>query len=93
MYGLYPRKGTIAVGADADIVIWDREREVTVANTDLHHNVDYTPYEGMKLTGWPETTISRGEIVCDKRELKVAKGRGKFLRCDLPEPARATRAN
>ena len=57
----------------------------------LHHNVDYTPYEGMELTGWPETTLSRGEIVCDGGELKVEKGRGQFLPCDPPEPARARR--
>ena len=47
MYGLYPRKGTIAVGADADIAIWDGA-EVTISNAILHHNVDYTPYEGLR---------------------------------------------
>ncbi len=60
LYGLYPRKGTIAVGADADIVIWDRERQTTVSVEMLHENMDYTPYEGMTLTGWPATVISRG---------------------------------
>ena len=63
MYGLYPRKGSIAIGADADLAIWDADREVTIANDLLHHNVDYTPYEGMRVRGWPVTTISRGEIV------------------------------
>lgn len=92
IYGLYPRKGTIAVGSDADIVIWDPNRRVTISNGDLHHNVDYTPYEGIELTGWPETTLSRGEIVCDRGELKVEKGRGQFLPCDPPEPARGGRA-
>lgn len=86
MYGLYPRKGTLAVGADADIVIWDPLREVEIRNTDLHHNVDYTPYEGMKLTGWPVTTISRGEIVCSQGRLMAKTGRGRFLRCDTPAP-------
>jgi len=88
MYGLYPRKGTIAIGSDADIVIWDPNRQVTITNANLHHNVDYTPYEGIAVTGWPETTISRGEVVCDGGELKVDKGRGTFLRCNPPEPAR-----
>lgn len=88
IYGLYPRKGTIAVGGDADVAIWDPEREVTISNEMLHHNVDYTPYEGMKVRGWPETVVSRGEIVVDGGEMVAEKGRGEFLRCDLPTPAR-----
>ena len=88
MYGLYPRKGTLAVGADADMVIWDPDRDVVIDNADLHHNVDYTPYEGMRLTGWPQTTLSRGEVVCDRGELNAVAGRGRFLPCDPPAPAR-----
>ena len=88
IYGLYPRKGTIAIGADADITIWDPTREVTIRNEDLHHNVDYTPYEGRTVTGWPTCTISRGDIVCQDGELIAEKGRGTFLKCDRPEPAR-----
>ena len=53
MCGLYPRKGTIAVGSDANIVIWDDNREVTIRNDMLHHKVDYTPYEDPRITGWP----------------------------------------
>jgi dihydropyrimidinase len=87
IYGLYPRKGTIAVGADADLVIWD-ERKLKVENALLHHNVDYTPYEGIELSAWPEITISRGEIVWSRPEVKATKGRGKFLRCDRPTPAK-----
>ncbi|MCG8546193.1 MAG: dihydropyrimidinase [Alphaproteobacteria bacterium] len=88
MYGLYPRKGTLAVGADADMVIWDPDRDVVIDNTDLHHNVDYTPYEGMRLTGWPQITLSRGEVVCDRGDLTAVAGRGQFLPCDPPAPAR-----
>ena len=51
-YGLHPRKGTIAVGSDADLVVWD-QREVKLSNGQLHHAVDYTPYEGMRLKAWP----------------------------------------
>ena len=69
------------------MVIWDAHREVTLTHSMLHHNVDCTPSEGMRLTGWPETTISRGTVVCDRGELKVAIGRGEFLRCATPEPA------
>jgi dihydropyrimidinase len=87
IYGLYPRKGTIAVGADADLVIWG-ERKLKVENALLHHNVDYTPYEGIELSAWPEITISRGEVVWSRPEVKAAKGRGKFLRCERPAPAK-----
>lgn len=84
LYGLYPRKGTIAVGADADITIWDPKREVVIRNDMLHHNVDYTPYEGRQVTGWPETVISRGEVVVDAGALQGAYGRGTFLECAIP---------
>ena len=88
IYGLYPRKGTIAVGADADLVIWDAEREVTITNSLLHHNVDYTPYEGITVRGWPQTVISRGEIVADGGKPGGKPGRGAFLQCARPDPAR-----
>ncbi len=84
MYGLYPRKGTIAVGADADLAVWNFRRRVTIRNKNLHHNVDYTPYEGMEVTGWPECTLVRGVIVQENGEIKANKGHGQFQRCDLP---------
>jgi len=87
MYGLYPRKGTIAVGSDADIVIWDDTREVTISNDMLHHNVDYTPYEGMHITGWPRIVLCRGEAVFENGEVKGREGYGQFLACDPPEKA------
>jgi dihydropyrimidinase len=88
MYGLYPRKGTIAVGADADLVIWDDKREVTLTNAMLHHAVDYTPYEGIKITGWPALTLSRGEEVWNGQAFLGRAGYGQFLKCGLPAPAR-----
>ena len=88
IYGLHPRKGTIAVGSDADIAIWDPEKEVTIRNADLHHQVDYTPYEGMVCKGWPVTVLSRGEVVVDGGKVTETAGRGHFLRCNKPEPAR-----
>jgi dihydropyrimidinase len=86
IYGLYPRKGTIAVGADADIAIWDPEKEVVISAEMLHDNMDYTPYEGTKVRGWPVVTISRGEIIVDHGEVKAAPGRGAFLRCEATPP-------
>ncbi len=81
-YGLHPRKGTIAIGSDADLVVWD-EREVVVRNQDLHHNVDYTPYEGRVLRAWPGVTIVSGEVVWDGT-FHPRQGRGRFLPCGLP---------
>jgi len=88
IYGLHPRKGTIAVGADADIAIWDPEHEVTVSADTVHDNVGYTPYEGRQLTGWPVAVVNRGRIVIEDGALKVERGSGAFLPCEKPEPAR-----
>lgn len=87
LYGLYPRKGTIAVGSDADIVVWNDDRELTITNDLLHHNVDYTPYEGIRLKGWPETVLCRGQAIFEDGEIKGQPGYGEFLPCDQPEKA------
>lgn len=82
-YGLHPRKGTIAPGADADLVVWD-ERPLVLRNGMLHHACDYTPYEGMPLKAWPAYTLLRGEIVWNGREFLGRPGNGRFLRSGLP---------
>jgi dihydropyrimidinase len=80
LYGLYPRKGTIAVGADADVTIWDPEREVVIRHDALHDESGYTPYEGMPIRGWPVVTLSRGEYVWRDGRVTGEHGRGQFLR-------------
>ena len=89
LYGLYPRKGTIVAGADADIALWDAEREVTISTDMLHDRLDFTPYEGMKVKGWPAMTLSRGEIVYRDGEVLGRPGRGRFLPCEKSPMARA----
>lgn len=79
IYGLFPRKGTIAVGSDADLVLWDTGREVVVRHGLLHDNMDYTPFEGMRLRGWPVTTISRGEVIVEDGQVRGREGRGRFV--------------
>lgn len=79
IFGLYPRKGSLVPGADADIVIFDPARAVTLTQELLHENVDYTPYEGLNVTGWPETTISRGEIIVHQGAFMGRPGRGRYL--------------
>jgi dihydropyrimidinase len=90
MYGLHPRKGTIAIGSDADIAIWDPKRTLKITATDLHHGADYTPYEGFEVTGWPVTTIVRGKIVVDSGELVGSLHHGAYIeraRSDYAVPA------
>jgi dihydropyrimidinase len=88
MYGLYPRKGTLAIGSDADIVIFDPNAKRTIRSQQLHHNVDYTPYEGLEIEGWPVTVLSRGEVVIENEKLLAMAGRGEFLPCSKPDMAR-----
>ena len=79
MYGLYPKKGTIAIGSDADIVIWDPNLSYVVRNSELHHAVDYTPFEGMRLTGKATTTLLRGQTVWHDDKFLGAEGQGQWL--------------
>ena len=90
MYGLYPRKGTIAVGSDADLAIWNPEIEKRIDYSMMHDAVGYTPYEGHVYKGWPEVVLSRGRIVVQDGKLKVARGSGEFLARGTPGPVAAT---
>jgi dihydropyrimidinase len=83
MYGLYPQKGSIAVGFDADIVLWDPNRKETIRQELMHHGADYTPYEGLAVTGWPVMTILRGKVVAEEGKILGEPGDGSFLKRGL----------
>jgi dihydropyrimidinase len=79
IYGLASRKGDLVVGADADLCIWDETYNRVVTNEMMHHNVDFTPYEGIKVSAWPAMTLSRGEVVSRYHEFCGTRGRGQFV--------------
>jgi len=79
MFGLYPRKGVIAPGADADIVIYDPASRQTISASTHHMNVDYSVYEGLEITGRVETVLSRGQVIVDNGVFAGRKGHGRFL--------------
>ena len=79
------------MGADADITVWDPDKQVTITQSILHDAMDYTPYDGQEVTGWPVTTISRGNVVWDGDEFLGAAGKGEFLPCDTPPALSAER--
>ena len=80
IFGLYPEKGVIKEGSDADLVIIDPEKRVVLSKDNLHSNVDYSAYEGMELTGYPVCTISRGEVIIKDGTANAKPGRGKFFK-------------
>lgn len=77
-YGLYPEKGTIAIGSDADLAIWDPTEKRTIRHADLHDGADYSPYEGLEITGWPTTVILGGRVMIRDNTLVGAKGDGTY---------------
>jgi dihydropyrimidinase len=77
--GLHPRKGVLAAGSDADIVVFDPTARRTIRAADMHSACDYDPYEGWDVTGWPEVVLSRGEVVYERGTVVGAPGRGRFI--------------
>ncbi len=80
LFGLYPRKGTIAVGSDADIVVWDPEKKLTLSASTHHSNVNYNLFEGTEVTGAPQTVLVRGQTIVENDELVAQPGAGQFVR-------------
>lgn len=80
IFGMYPKKGTIAVGSDADLVLYDANKEVTLTKDVLHENVDYTAFEGVKVSGYPVMTLSRGDVVAKDGEYIGENNRGEFIK-------------
>jgi len=79
VFGLYPRKGSLEVGADADIVIFDPDKQITLTSDFLHENVDYTPYEGLELRGYPVTTLARGRVIVQDMQYIGGDPKGSFI--------------
>jgi dihydropyrimidinase len=83
LFGLYPQKGTIGIDSDADIVIWDPDKKITISAKTHHMNVDYNLYEGYEISGSPVTVISNGETIVENDKFVGKVGRGKYIKRDL----------
>jgi dihydropyrimidinase len=95
IFNMYPQKGTIAVGSDADIVVWDPQKRRTLSKKTQHSNIDINIYEGMETIGNPAVTLSRGKIVWQNDMLSVERGWGKYVDrpCNAPYWSAIRKAN
>ena len=80
IFGLYPQKGIIAVGSDADLVIYDPHQQVTLSQDRLHQQVDYCPYEGWKVVGYPVVVLLRGQVIVEHGQFTGHAGQGQFVK-------------
>jgi dihydropyrimidinase len=93
LFGLYPRKGTIAPGSDADIVVWDPDKRLTISASTHHSNVNYNLFEGTEVIGAPEVVLVRGQVIVENDELVAEPGAGQFVkRARVGEELTATQA-
>ena len=86
VHGMHPRKGTLTPGADADVVVWDPELELTMSQANRHGNVDHTPWEGFQATGAPAAVYRRGELAYADGEIKAGPGSGRFIERRFHQP-------
>ncbi|MEM1287664.1 MAG: dihydropyrimidinase [Pseudomonadota bacterium] len=83
MYGLYPRKGSLGIGSDADLTLWDPREKRTIRQENLQHGADYTPWEGFEVTGWPKMVVFGGRLAMRDGEIFTQPGLGRVLERDL----------
>jgi dihydropyrimidinase len=86
IFGMYPRKGSLDIGSDADVIVLDPAREVEIDHTKLHSAMDYSPYQGIRVRGFPTWTISRGEVIAERGRPAAQRGRGQLVQRSPVEP-------
>jgi len=86
LFGLYPRKGTIAVGSDADLLVLDPQLRRTIDGSSMRSRAGYSAYDGREIRGWPRFTISRGDVVLEDGQVLAKPGRGQWLRRGRTSP-------
>jgi dihydropyrimidinase len=79
IFNIFPRKGAIVAGADADLVLWDPHGKRTISSKTHHQKIDFNVYEGMEVTGIPVYTLSQGDVVWENGELRTVRGKGRYI--------------